>query len=179
MTTTSLTFPRLFPRPKGYAGIWSWIGTVDHKRIGTLYGVTAFIWFLVGGIEALLMRIQLAKAENTFVDPETFNQLFTMHGTTMVFLVIMPLSAAFFNWLIPLQIGARDVAFPRLNAMSFWVFLAGSLIINASWITGNAPNGGWFGYAPYSGVTFNPGMGMTYWIVGLNILGVASNCSRP
>ena len=174
MTTTSLTFPRLFPRPKGYAGIWSWIGTVDHKRIGTLYGVTAFIWFLVGGIEALLMRIQLAKAENTFVDPETFNQLFTMHGTTMVFLVIMPLSAAFFNWLIPLQIGARDVAFPRLNAMSFWVFLAGSLIINASWITGNAPNGGWFGYAPYSSVTFNPGMGMTYWIVGLNILGVAS-----
>mgnify|MGYP003325555840 FL=1 len=92
----------------------------------------------------------------------------------MVFLVIMPLSAAFFNWLIPLQIGARDVAFPRLNALSFWVFLFGSLLINFSWITGDAPNGGWFGYAPNSGATFNPGLGMTYWVVGLNVLGVAS-----
>jgi cytochrome c oxidase subunit 1 len=174
VTTNSLTFPRLFPRPKADTGIWSWIGTNDHKRIGTLYGVTAFIWFLIGGIEALLMRIQLSGAENTFTDPETFNQLFTMHGTTMVFLVIMPLSAAFFNWLIPLQIGARDVAFPRLNAVSYWIFLAGSIIINISWLTGNAPNGGWFGYAPYSGVAFNPGLGMTYWVVGLNILGVAS-----
>jgi len=174
VTTNSLTFPRLFPRPKAETGIWSWIGTVDHKRIGTLYGVTAFIWFLVGGIEALLIRVQLAKADNTFIDPETYNQLFTMHGTTMVFLVIMPLSAAFFNWLIPLQIGARDVAFPRLNALSFWIFLAGSIIINLGWLTGNAPNGGWFGYAPNSGITFNPGLGMTYWVVGLNILGVAS-----
>ena len=174
MTTTSLTFPRLFPRPKAATGIWSWIGTVDHKRIGTLYGITAFIWFIIGGLEALAMRAQLASAENDLIDPETFNQLFTMHGTTMVFLVIMPLSAAFFNWLVPLQIGARDVAFPRLNAVSFWIFLFGSLIINASWITGNAPNGGWFGYAPNSGTTFNPGLGMTYWVVGLNILGVAS-----
>jgi cytochrome c oxidase subunit 1 len=174
VTTTSLTFPRLFPRPKAESGIWSWIGTVDHKRIGTLYGITAFIWFLVGGLEALAMRAQLSSAENSLIGPEAYNQLFTMHGTTMVFLVIMPLSAAFFNWLVPLQIGARDVAFPRLNALSFWIFLFGSLIINASWITGNAPNGGWFGYAPNSGSTFNPGLGMTYWIVGLNILGVAS-----
>ncbi|MCZ6538721.1 MAG: cytochrome c oxidase subunit I [Chloroflexi bacterium] len=174
MTTKSLTFPRLFPRPTAVTGIWSWIGTVDHKRIGTLYGVTAFIWFLVAGIEALLMRIQLSSAENTFVDPETFNQLFTMHGTTMVFLVIMPLSAAFFNWLIPLQIGARDVAFPRLNALSYWIFLIGSLLINFGWVTGNAPNGGWFGYAPNSGIDFNPGLGMTYWVIGLNLLGVAS-----
>ena len=132
------------------------------------------MWFIVGGIEALMIRVQLAQAESTLIGPETFNQLFTMHGTTMVFLVIMPLSAAFFNWLIPLQIGARDVAFPRLNALSYWVFLAGGLILNFSWITGNAPNGGWFGYAPNSGATFNPGLGMTYWIVGLNILGVAS-----
>jgi cytochrome c oxidase subunit I len=174
VTTKSLKFPQLFPRPKSSTGIWSWIGTVDHKRIGTLYGITAFIWFLVGGIEAMMMRVQLSSAENDYIDPEAFNQLFTMHGTTMVFLVIMPLSAAFFNWLIPLQIGARDVAFPRLNALSFWVFLFGGLIINASFITGNAPNGGWFGYAPNSGTTFNPGLGMTYWVVGLNILGVAS-----
>jgi cytochrome c oxidase subunit 1 len=166
--------PQLFPRPKSSTGIWSWIGTVDHKRIGTLYGITSFIWFIVGGLEALMIRGQLASAENDLISPETYNQLFTMHGTTMVFLVIMPLSAAFFNWLIPLQIGARDVAFPRLNALSFWVFLFGSLLINFSWITGNAPNGGWFGYAPLSGATFNPGLGMTYWVVGLNVLGVAS-----
>ena len=174
MTTKALTFPRLFPRPKADTGIWSWIGTVDHKRIGTLYGITAFIWFIVGGLEAMMIRAQLTSAESTLIGPEAYNQLFTMHGTTMIFLVIMPLSAAFFNWLIPLQIGARDVAFPRLNALSYWIFLFGSLIINASFLTGNAPNGGWFGYAPYSGATFNPGLGMTYWIVGLNILGVAS-----
>ena len=174
MTTKSLTIPQLFPRPKSSTGLWSWIGTVDHKRIGTLYGIVSFIWFIIGGLEALMIRGQLASAENDLIGPEAYNQLFTMHGTTMVFLVIMPLSAAFFNWLIPLQIGARDVAFPRLNALSFWVFLFGSLLINFSWITGNAPNGGWFGYAPNSGTTFNPGLGMTYWVVGLNILGVAS-----
>ncbi|MBO03775.1 MAG: cytochrome c oxidase subunit I [Chloroflexi bacterium] len=169
-----MTFPRIFPRPKATTGIWSWIGTVDHKRIGTLYGITSFIWFIVGGIEAIAIRAQLATPENDLIGPEMYNQLFTMHGTTMVFLVIMPLSAAFFNWLVPLQIGARDVAFPRLNALSFWIFLFGSLIINFSWLTGDAPNGGWFGYAPNSGITFNPGLGMTYWIVGLNVLGVAS-----
>ena len=174
MTTKALTFPRIFPRPKATTGIWSWIGTVDHKRIGTLYGITSFIWFIVGGIEAIAIRAQLATPENDLIGPEMYNQLFTMHGTTMVFLVIMPLSAAFFNWLVPLQIGARDVAFPRLNALSFWIFLFGSLIINFSWLTGDAPNGGWFGYAPNSGITFNPGLGMTYWIVGLNVLGVAS-----
>tara|TARA_A100001037_G_scaffold207612_1_gene185989 strand:+ start:1350 stop:3278 length:1929 start_codon:yes stop_codon:yes gene_type:complete len=174
VTTKALTFPRIFPRPKATTGIWSWIGTVDHKRIGTLYGITSFIWFIVGGIEAIAIRAQLATPENDLIGPEMYNQLFTMHGTTMVFLVIMPLSAAFFNWLVPLQIGARDVAFPRLNALSFWIFLFGSLIINFSWLTGDAPNGGWFGYAPNSGITFNPGLGMTYWIVGLNVLGVAS-----
>lgn len=170
----SLTFPRIFPRPKSEYGIWSWISTVDHKRIGTLYAITSFLWFLVGGIEALFMRIQLSQADNTFLDPELFNQLFTMHGTTMVFLVVMPLSAAFFNWLIPLQIGARDVAFPRLNALSFWVFLFGSLLLNFSWLVGDAPNGGWFGYAPNSHLAYNPTDGMTYWVLGLNVLGIAS-----
>ncbi len=169
-----MRFPRIFPRPKSDYGIWSWISTVDHKRIGTLYAVTSFLWFLVGGIEALLMRVQLSQADSTFIDPELFNQLFTMHGTTMVFLVVMPLSAAFFNWLVPLQIGARDVAFPRLNALSYWIFLLGSLLLNFSWIVGDAPNGGWFGYAPNSHLAFNPTDGMTYWVLGLNILGVAS-----
>ncbi|MFN2384567.1 MAG: cbb3-type cytochrome c oxidase subunit I, partial [Gemmatimonadota bacterium] len=103
-------------------GIGSWLTTVDHKRIGILYGVCAFVYFVVGGVEALLIRLQLAAPEGTVVGAETFNQLFTMHGTTMVFLVLMPLAAALFNYLIPLMIGARDVAFPRLNAFSFWTF---------------------------------------------------------
>ena len=108
-------------------GLWSWITTVDHKRIGILYGATAFIFFLIGGLEALLIRIQLMKPDNNFLTPETYNQLFTMHGTTMIFLAVMPLSAMFFNYMIPLMIGARDVAFPRLNAFSYWVFLLGGL----------------------------------------------------
>ena len=98
-------------------GLWSWITTVDHKRIGVMYGVTAIFFFLVGGLEALLIRAQLGTPENTLISPDLYNQLFTMHGTTMVFLAIMPLSAAFFNFIVPLQIGARDVAFPRLNAL--------------------------------------------------------------
>ena len=169
-----MTIPRIFDRPKSHSGLWSWIGTVDHKRIGTMYGITSFMWFLVGGIEALLIRTQLASADSTLISPDTFNQLFTMHGTTMVFLVVMPLSAAFFNWLVPLQIGARDVAFPRLNAFSFWLFLFGGLLINVGWFTGDAPNGGWFGYAPNSGIVFNPGSGMTFWAIGLSVLGIGS-----
>ena len=172
--TTTLTIPRIFDRPKSHSGLWSWIGTVDHKRIGTMYGITSFMWFLVGGIEALLVRTQLASADSTLISPENFNQLFTMHGTTMVFLVVMPLSAAFFNWLVPLQIGARDVAFPRLNAFSFWLFLFGGLLINVGWFTGDAPNGGWFGYAPNSGIVFNSGSGMTFWAIGLSVLGIGS-----
>ena len=120
-------------------GLWSWLTTVDHKRIGILYGATAFTFFLLGGIEALLLRIQLGSPDNTFLSPETYNQLFTMHGTTMIFLAIMPLSAMFFNFMVPLQIGARDVAFPRLNAFSYWVFLSGGLLLNASWLFGAAP----------------------------------------
>src|SRR6266853_1217926 len=116
--------------------VWSWLTTVDHKRIGILYGTSAFIFFLIGGIEALIMRLQLARPDNTLVGPERFNELFTMHGTTMIFLAIMPLNAAFFNYMIPLMIGARDVAFPRLNALSYWIFLLGGLFLNASFLLG-------------------------------------------
>ena len=171
MTTLAGVFPS---RPVHPTGVWSWITTIDHKRIGILYGVTAFIMFLTGGLEALYIRLQLARPGQEFVTPETFNQLFTMHGTTMIFLAIMPMGAAFFNFVIPLQIGARDVAFPRLNAFSYWTFLAGALMLKLSWFLGGAPNAGWFGYAPITGAAYNPGQGIDFWILSLQILGVAS-----
>ena len=155
-------------------GLWSWITTVDHKRIGILYGATAFLFFLIGGIEALLLRVQLGTPDNTFLAPDTYNQLFTMHGTTMIFLAIMPLSAMFFNFMIPLQIGARDVAFPRLNAFSYWVFLAGGLLLNSSFLFGLAPDQGWYGYANLTSRQFSPGMNVDFWLLGLQILGIAS-----
>jgi cytochrome c oxidase subunit 1 len=155
-------------------GLWSWITTVDHKRIGILYGATAFFFFLLGGVEALLLRIQLGSPESTFLSPETYNQLFTMHGTTMIFLAIMPLSAMFFNYLIPLQIGARDVAFPRLNAFSYWVFLLGGLFLNSSFLFGAAPDQGWFGYANLTSKQYSPGLNVDFWMLGLQILGIAS-----
>ena len=170
MTTLSLSIPR----PVHPTGVWGWITTVDHKRIGILYGVSAFILFLIGGVEALLMRTQLATSEQDIVSPEVFNQLFTMHGTTMIFLAVMPMGAAFFNFIIPLQIGARDVAFPRLNAFSYWTFLAGAIMLNMSWFLGGAPNAGWFGYSPITGAAYNPGHGIDFWILSLQILGIAS-----
>src|SRR5918992_1088029 len=167
-----------FRRPSATHGLASWLTTVDHKRIGILYGVTAFLFLLIGGIEALLIRIQLAVPENTFLTFDEYNQIFTMHGVTMIFLVVMPLGAAFFNYLIPLQIGARDVAFPRLNAFSYWVFLFGGLFLYSSFFLGGAPNGGWFGYANLSSAPpeagFLPSEGMTYYAIGLQILGLAS-----
>ncbi len=165
-----------------YSGIWGWLTTVDHKRIGVLYGLSSFLFFLLGGIEALLIRIQLASPNQSFLDQDQYNRIFTMHGTTMVFLVVMPMSAAFFNLLVPLMIGARDVAFPRLNAFSFWAFLGGGILLNVSFFTGGnifqgeigAPDGGWFGYAPLTLNDYSPGDGINYWLLGLQILGIAS-----
>jgi cytochrome c oxidase subunit 1 len=173
MATASVAKRGMFARPIDPTGVWSWITTIDHKRIGALYGVTAFIMFIFGGIEALLMRLQLAQADASVVTPEVFNQLFTMHGTTMIFLVVMPMSAAFFNFMIPLMIGARDVAFPRLNAFSYWTFLFGAILLNVSFFTGGAPDVGWFAYAPLNSVGFS-NAGVDYWILGLQVLGVAS-----
>jgi cytochrome c oxidase subunit I len=158
----------------GESGLWSWLTTVDHKRIGTLYLFTSLFFFLVGGIEAGVIRWQLAQPNLHIVSADLYNELFTMHGTTMIFLAIMPLSAAFFNYVVPLQIGARDVAFPRLNAFSYWVFLLGGLFINASWFFGAAPNAGWFAYAPLTTRQFSPGMNIDFWVIGIQILGVSS-----
>ena len=137
----------LFTRPIAKTGIVSWLTTVDHKRIGMMYGIAALFFFLVGGVEALMIRIQLAVPNNTFISHQTYNEMFTMHATTMIFLSVMPLSAAFFNYIMPLQIGARDVAFPRLNGFAFWVFLVGAIILNIGWfVKSGAPDAGWFGY---------------------------------
>jgi cytochrome c oxidase subunit 1 len=178
MATVSVPGERrswLVRRPRSTTGFWSWVTTVDHKRIGILYGITAFAFFVVGGSEALLLRLQLAQPEQEVVSAAVYNELFTMHGVTMVFLVVMPLSAAFFNYLIPLMIGARDVAFPRLNAYSYWAFLFGGVFIYSSFFLGGAPNGGWFGYAPNS--VLDPTRGMTFYSLGLIITGIASTVS--
>ncbi len=156
------------------AAIWSWVTTIDHKRIGVLYFVTSLMYFLIAGLEALLIRIQLATPEGQLLGPDTYNQLFTMHGTAMVFMVAMPMAAAFFNFLIPLMIGARDVAFPRLNAFSYWTFLGGSLLMHSSFLFGQAPDGGWFGYANLTTKEYSPGLSIDFWGLGLLVLGVAS-----
>ena len=165
----------LFRRPRAEHGLVSWLTTVDHKRIGLLYGIAALFFFLVGGVEALLIRAQLAVPNGTVLTAAQYNQLFTMHGTTMIFLAVMPLSSAFFNYLVPLMIGARDVAFPRLNAFSFWTFLAGAIILNTSWfVSAGAPDVGWFGYANLTSRTYSPDASTDFWIMGLQVLGVAS-----
>ena len=164
----------MLTRPQGNTGWQSWLFTVDHKRIGILYGAVALVFFAVGGIEALLIRLQLATPEATILSADQYNQVFTMHGITMIFLVAMPLAAAFANYLIPLQIGARDVAFPRLNALSLWIFVAGGIFINSSWLLGGAPDGGWFNYLPNAGVAYSPGHGIDFYAIGLQILGLAS-----
>ena len=169
--------PGLLRRPTAETGFWSWVTTVDHKRIGILYGVTAFIFFLLGGIEALLIRVQLSRPNLDVLSADAYNQMFTMHGTTMIFLAVMPLGAAFFNFLIPLMIGARDVAFPRLNALSYWVFLFGGLFIYTGFLFGKAPNQGWYGYAPLTIKPYSPGSGVDYWLIGIQILGIASLAS--
>src|SRR5215208_2467931 len=155
-------------------GLWSWLTTVDHKRIGVLYLYTSLFFFVFGGLEAVVIRAQLARPNSTLVSAEMYNQLFTMHGTNMVFLAIMPLSAAFFNFLIPLQIGARDVAFPRLNAFSYWVFILGGIFITLPILFGAAPNGGWFGYAPLTTRAYSPGINIDFWVLGLQILGIST-----
>ena len=164
----------VFARPDDQAGWKSWLTTVDHKRIGIMYGATALVFFVIGGCEALLIRLQLARPNGKVLSASVYNEMFTMHGTTMIFLFVMPMAAAFANYFIPLQVGARDVAFPRLNALSYWIFLAGGLFLYSSWFLGGAPDGGWFAYAPNTGPLFSPTHGMDFWALGLQITGIAS-----
>ena len=168
----------LLRRPlESQKGVWSWVTTVDHKRIGIMYGVASLFFFAVGGLEALLMRLQLAAPNGDVLSADIYNQMFTMHGTTMVFLLVMPLSSAFFNFFLPLQLGARDVAYPRLNAFSWWAYILGGVFIYTSMFLGGMPNGGWFGYAPNTSITYSPGHNIDFWIFGLQILGIGSTAS--
>ena len=170
----ALTNIGVLPRPIHPSGVWSWLTTVDHKRIGLLYGFTALAFSILGGIESLIIRAQLAAPNLSVVSPETYNSLFTMHGTTMVFMVVMPAGAAFFNYLVPLQIGARDVAFPRLNAFSYWLFLFGALLMNFSFFVGAFPDIGWFGYAPLTSNEYTTSAATDYWLLGLQVMGIGS-----
>jgi cytochrome c oxidase subunit 1 len=183
MTTTKfpLTVDIDESEPSVLDRVHEWIVTVDHKRLGIMYISLALVFLVVGGIEATLIRVQLAVPDAHFISPEVFNTLFTMHGTTMVFLMGMPILAGFANYLVPLQIGARDLAFPRLNSFAFWITCFGGLLLYSSYITAQAlyggapaPDFGWFGYAPLTEPTYSRGNAADYWIIGLIIVGFGS-----
>ncbi|HSL65625.1 MAG TPA: cbb3-type cytochrome c oxidase subunit I, partial [Gaiellaceae bacterium] len=161
-------------RPDWMRGrVTSWLTTVDHKRIGILYLATSLVFFIAGGVMALLIRTQLIVPDNDFITRDGYNQLFTMHGTTMVFLVVVPVWAGFANFLVPLMIGARDMAFPRLNALSYWLFLFGGIVLMMSFFAAQgASRSGWYGYPPLS--IQSEGNGQDYWILGIHILSAAS-----
>jgi cytochrome c oxidase subunit I len=162
-------------RPPVAEGLLDWLTTTDHKKIGLLYIGSSFLFFLLGGILALVMRLELTQPGVQFVDPSTYEQLFTMHGTIMMFLFGTPLAVGLANYLLPLQIGAADMAFPRLNAATYWMFLFGGLIVLSSFLpAGGAPAVGWTIYAPLSGITYSPGAGMDLWIVGIGLTGISS-----
>jgi cytochrome c oxidase subunit 1 len=164
--------------------LYEWVSTVDHKRLGLMYIITALLFFVIAGIMASVIRLQLAFPNGHVVDPDTFNRLFTMHGTTMVFLVGMPFVAGLSNYLVPLMIGARDMAFPRLNAFGFWIFLFGGFLLYFSYIggsglsgAGSAPDVGWFAYAPLTSRAFSRGAPTDYWILGILTAGIGSIAS--
>jgi heme/copper-type cytochrome/quinol oxidase subunit 1 len=155
-------------------GVYGWLGTVDHKTLGKRYIVTAFAFLILGGIEALILRLQLARPEQTLLTSEQYNELFSIHGITMIFLYALPVLSGFSIFLFPLLIGARDMAFPRLNAFSYWVFLFSGLFIYASFLASAVPNNGWFNYAPYALEPYNPGLNMDFYALGMIFLGIST-----
>jgi cytochrome c oxidase subunit I len=173
-TTTALASTGLLTAEQREHWRIAWLSTVDHKRIGILYMLTALVFFVVGGIEAILIRLQLAVPNGTLLQPDTYNMLFTMHGTTMIFLVAMPMLFGLANYVVPLQIGARDMAFPRLNAFSFWLVPFGGILLHFSVLAGGAPAVGWFAYAPLSETPYSSQLGVDYWITALLVLGIGS-----
>jgi cytochrome c oxidase subunit I len=177
----SMTFPEAHPARERADGVYHWIATVDHKRIGIMYVVMALSFLVVGGLEAATIRLQLIRPHAEYVSPRVFNQLMTMHGTTMIFFVAMPLVFGFINYVMPLMIGARDMAFPRLNAFSFWLTAFGGLMLYYSVIggyglygDGNAPEVGWWAYSPLTAKTFTRGHSTDYWTLALLVAGVGT-----
>ena len=155
--------------------VTSWLTTTDHKRIGILYIVTSLVFFAIAGLLALLIRLQLASPDQDFITGDKYNELFTVHGTAMVFLVVVPILAGFGNYLVPLMIGARDMAFPKLNALSYWFFLLGGLVLYASFFAkGGASSAGWTAYPPLSENEYSPGNGVDLWILSLHLLSLSS-----
>jgi cytochrome c oxidase subunit 1 len=166
--------PAPAPPPRHNTGILRWITTTDHKVIGLSYITTSILFFLVGGLLALVMRTQLARPDQNLVSPETYNEFFTMHGSIMIYLFVVPLAFGIANYIVPLQIGAPDVAFPRLNALAYWLYLFGGLAMISGFLTASgAANFGWFAYAPLSGATYAPGVGPDLWIVGVIVTSTA------
>src|SRR5579863_7877895 len=182
MSTESIAWPSTPVESRSFVDrLHEWIATVDHKRLGILYMIYALVFLMIGGMEATVIRIQLIRPHNNFVSPQVFNRLFTMHGTTMIFFVVMPVLFGFANYLIPLMIGARDMAFPRLNAFSFWMTAFGGLLLYFSFVggdglygAGNAPDVGWFAYAPLTAQAFSPGHSTDYWTLSLLVSGIGS-----
>ena len=170
----SATSQKLQHTWEGKPGLGGWLSTVDHKEIGKRYIVTAFIFLLIGGLEALAMRLQLARPNQTLLTPEQYNQLFTMHGVTMIFLYALPVLSGFSNYLWPLLLGSRDMAFPRLNALSYWVFLFAGIFLYCSFPLGKAPNDGWFNYVPYASLAYNPGPNIDVYALGMVLLGIST-----
>src|SRR6202522_3677469 len=182
MSTESIAWPSATAvSPSFVDHLHEWVTTVDHKRLGIMYIVYALIFLVIGGIEATIIRIQLIRPHNDFVSPQVFNRMFTMHGTTMIFFMVMPVLFGFANYLIPLMVGARDMAFPRLNAFSFWMTAFGGLLLYFSLIganglygAGNAPDVGWFAYAPLTSRSFSVGHSTDFWTLGLLVSGFGS-----
>jgi cytochrome c oxidase subunit 1 len=159
---------------KFFSSVWSWLKTTNHKEIGILYIVSSMVFFLIGGFESLIIRQQLGQPNNTYLSAEAYNQVFTMHGTTMIFLFAMPILVGFGNYIVPLMIGARDMAFPRLNGLSFWLFILGGILLYSSFIFGGAPDAGWVAYAPLTVSQYSPTRGLDFWVLGIFMTGVAS-----
>lgn len=155
-------------------GIRGWLSTVDHKEIGKRYIVTALLFLVVGGIEALLMRAQLSRPEQHLLSPQEYNQIFSMHGVTMIFLYALPVLSGFSNFLWPLLFGARDMAFPRLNALSYWIFLFAGVLLYSSFLAGQVPNTGWFSYVPLAEHNYNPGLNVDFYALGTIMLGIST-----
>ena len=160
---------------KKWGWLWrEWLTTVDHKKIGIMYLIASLLMLFRGGVDALLMRLQLAFPNNHFLESEHYNQIFTTHGTIMILFMAMPFMFALFNIVVPLQIGARDVAYPYLNAVSFWLFFFGAMLFNVSFVIGGSADAGWLSYPPLSELQFSPGVGENFWIWGVQISGIGS-----